>query len=92
MLGSILRVFEEKNGWCKISGSKNHWVSKRYVEDVRRATVSANALNVRNGPGSSFLNVSSLPRGKEVFVCEEKDGWCKINLTGQWVSKDFLSF
>ena len=90
--GSILRVFAEKNDWYKISGSKQHWVSKRYAEDVQRATVNADVLNVRNGPGSSFLKISSLPRGKEVFVCEEQNGWCRINFTPQWVSKDFLTF
>ena len=90
--GSILRVFGEKNGWYKISGSKEHWISKRYAEDVQRATVNAEALNVRNGPGPSFLKLSSLPKGKEVFVCEEKNGWCRINLTPQWVSKQFLTF
>lgn len=90
--GSVLRVFAEKNGWYKISGSKQHWVSGRYTTDVRRATVTADTLNVRNGPGASYLKISSLPKGKEVFVCEENNGWCKINFTGQWVSKDYLEF
>lgn len=90
--GSILRVFAEKNNWYKISGSKQHWVSARYAEDVQRATVNATVLNVRNGPGQSFLKISSLPRGKEVFVCEEKNGWCRINFTPQWVSRDYLTF
>lgn len=90
--GSILRVFAEKNDWYKISGSKEHWVSKRYTEDVQRATVNANILNVRNGPGPTFLKIASLPLGKEVFVCEEKDGWCRINFTPQWVSRDYLTF
>lgn len=90
--GSILRIFSEKNGWYKISGSKEHWISTRYTENVQRATVNADVLNVRNGPGPSFLKLSSLPRGKEVFVCEEKKGWCRINMTPEWVSKIFLSF
>lgn len=92
LLGSILRVYEEKNGWIRISSSAQHWVSAKYTMDVERATVTSNGLKVRNGPGKSFLELHVLLKNAEVFVSAEKDGWCKIALNEQWVSKTYLKF
>lgn len=89
-LGSILRVYDEKNGWLKISQSKPRWVSARYTMEAQRAVVTASALNVRTGPGTNYPKNSSLPKGEIVFVTEIKDGWCKIGLDVKWVSKSFL--
>lgn len=90
--GAVLRVYEEKDGWYKISDSKSHWVSGRFTMDVRRATVNANALNVRSGPGTQFAKVGSLLKDEEVFITEEVNGWCKLGLDEQWVSTSFLKF
>lgn len=91
-LGAILRVYGESNGWLKISNSQSHWVYGRYTKDVRRATVSATTLRVRSGPGINFNIVGSLPKSEEVFISEEKNGWCKIALEEKWLSKDYLEF
>lgn len=90
LFGAVLRVYKEQNGWYKISGSKNHWVYGRYTIDVSRATVIADALNVRNQPSASGLRIASLQRGEEVFIYEEQGGWCRISTEGKWVSKTFL--
>jgi SH3-like domain-containing protein len=90
LFGAVLRVYKEQNGWYKISGSKNHWVYGRYTTDVARATVIADALNVRNQPSASGLRIGSLQRGEEVFVYEERNGWCRISTEEKWVSKTFL--
>jgi len=91
-LGSILRVYKIQKSWLKISSSKSHWVSGRYTQEVKRATVNADTLNVRNGPGKQFLKIGSFRQGQEVFIFEEKEGWCKINMEEKWVKKDFLDF
>jgi hypothetical protein len=91
LLGSILRVFEEKNGWYKISGSQQHWVNAAYTKEVNRATVNANTLNVRSGPGSTFPKVASFTKDQEVFIIEESNGWCKISADNKWVKKEFLT-
>jgi uncharacterized protein YgiM (DUF1202 family) len=91
-MGAVLRIYEEKDGWLKISDSQPHWVFARFTMDVRRATVNANALNVRSGPGTQFAKVASLMKDEEVFVTEESNGWCKVGLDEQWVSKSFLNF
>ncbi len=90
ILGAVLRVYQEKNGWYKISSSKQHWVSGKYTIEVKRAEVTADTLNVRSGPGSSFLKVGAYKKGQELFIIEEKGNWCKVAMDEKWVSGDFL--
>lgn len=90
-LGAVLRVYEEKNGWYKISGSQQHWVNGSYTKTVTRATVNASTLNVRSGPGTNFPKVSALAQNQEVFIVEETNGWSKISSDNKWVKKDFLT-
>lgn len=92
-LGAILRVFKEKNGWLKISDSKNHWISGRFTLDVRKAVVTANSLNIRSSPEIKPFNVTgSASKGQTVFIEAEQAGWCKLIMENKWVSKDFLDF
>jgi hypothetical protein len=90
-IGSVLRIYEEKDGWYKISSSASHWISGKYTSKVTRATVNADALNIRNGAGTNFDVVGSLTKGTEIFITEEKDGWCKIGLETKWVKESFVT-
>ena len=92
LMGGILRIYDEANGWLKISNSQSHWVYGRYTVDVKRATVNANVLRVRSGPGTQYSIVDNLMEHEEVFISEEHQGWCKISLEEKWLSKDFLDF
>jgi len=92
LMGAILRVYNEVNGWYKISASSEHWVMGKFTVDVKPATVNADTLNIRTGPGKSFSKSGSYLKGQEIFIEKEENGWCKINLEDKWVSKDFLSF
>lgn len=89
-LGAILRVFEIKNGWYKISGSQQHWVNSSFTKDVTRATVNATTLNVRSGPGNSYPKVGSFMKDQEVFITGEQQGWSKISADNKWVKREFL--
>ncbi len=91
-MGAVLRVYEEKDNWFKISNSLNHWVAARYTIEIKRTTVNATILNVRTGPGTNFPKTASISKDEEVFVFEELNGWCKIGLEDKWVSKSFLNF
>ncbi|SFT73156.1 N-acetylmuramoyl-L-alanine amidase [Algoriphagus locisalis] len=91
-LGAILRIYEEANGWLKISNSQSHWVYGRYTTEVKRATVNANVLRVRSGPGTGFPIVDNLMKSEEVFISKESDGWCKMSLEEKWLSKSYLDF
>ena len=91
--GAILRVYREKDGWQKIAESKNHWISGKFTQEVKRATVNTDVLNVRSTPEVVAGNVvGTLMKGQEVFTEQEVNGWCKINMEEKWVSKTFLDF
>lgn len=90
-LGAILRVYEIKNGWYKISSSSSNWVNASYTKEVKRYIINANVLNVRSGPGTNYPKVASLPKNQEVFVIEEKNNWFKISTDNKWVKKEFLT-
>lgn len=92
LTGSILRVYEESNGWSRISNSQSHWVASRFTQPVKYATVKADVLRVRSGPQNTFSMVGTVSKGEELFVVEEKDGWSKIGLEDRWVNSGFLSF
>ncbi|MGM9478366.1 N-acetylmuramoyl-L-alanine amidase [Pedobacter sp. GSP4] len=70
--GAILRVYEIKNGWYRISSSANDWVNASYTKDVKRYSVNADVLNVRSGPGTAYPKVASLSKNQEVFVPKKK--------------------
>jgi len=90
--GAILRVYDERDGWYKISNSQENWVASRFTIEAHRATVNANALNVRSGPGTNFPRVDSLIRGEEIYIVAEINNWCKIAIEEKWVNKSFLTF
>lgn len=47
-------------------------------------------LNVRNAPRGDVIG--SLPKGTQVLVYEQRDGWCKINQNAsEWVSGEYLA-
>ncbi|MCP9761526.1 SH3 domain-containing protein [Lacihabitans soyangensis] len=92
LLGAVLRVYEEKSDWYRISSSQQHWVYSRYTDEVTKATVNANTLNVRSGPGTNFPKVGSYLQNQELFVIQKQNGWCKISLESKWVKEEFLDF
>jgi SH3-like domain-containing protein len=92
IMGSVLRVYQEENGWYKISSTQEHWVYGKFTIKVLRAAVKATKLYVRNGPGKFFDRVTTLTKGEELFIVQEENNWCKINMDEKWVSKDYLEF
>ncbi|WP_163192588.1 N-acetylmuramoyl-L-alanine amidase [Clostridium thermarum] len=63
------------------------------VLEKKLGYVSASALNVRNGPGTTYNVVKVLYRGEEVRILETQKDWMKIsqnNSTG-WVSAEFIT-
>ncbi len=89
-LGAILRVYEEKNGWYKISSSKSHWVFGKYAKDVFVSRVTASRLNARLGPGTKYERIDSYKKGTELWIDKIENGWCKVNFEDKWVSKRYL--
>ena len=90
--GSVLRIYKVDNGWLKISNSLEHWVSVRYTNEVKKATVIASTLNVRSGDGTNYPKTGSFSKGEKVFISQIKNEWCKISSDNKWVSKKYLKF
>jgi N-acetylmuramoyl-L-alanine amidase/Bacterial SH3 domain len=90
-MGSILRIYEARNGWYRIAKSRSEWVSGNFVMDVVRATVHSDQLNVRSGPGTGFSIVGSYVAGEDVFIFSEVNGWAKIGLDDRWISASFVT-
>ena len=90
-LGSVLRVFDARDGWLRISEGREEWVSDRFVHGVTRARVKADTLNVRTGPGPEFAKLAALAKGQELFVYERRERWCRISPDQRWVSESFLT-
>lgn len=91
-MGAVLRVFEERNGWYKISESQSHWIAGRFTIVAKRATVKANRLNIRSGPGIKYLKSGELVQGESIYCTQETGRWCRLGIEDNWVSKHFLSF
>lgn len=89
-IGSILRVYDEKDLWLKISQSQEEWVFGRYTVDVQLGNVTASTLNVRSGPGTNFPKVFSLQKGQEVAIMETVNDWHRIGMNDIWVSSSFV--
>lgn len=90
-MGSVLRVYEEKKGWCRISASKQEWVSSRHLQKVRRGTVNTDGLNVRFGPGVNFVPpVAVMNKGQVVVIFEESGTWVRIGIDQRWVASKYV--
>ena len=66
-----------------------------YVQWKQKApthTVNANAINVRQGPGTDQIRIGGLSAGKEVVVVETQDGWSRIiyGTDYGWVDSRYL--
>lgn len=89
-MGAILRIYEMKEGWYRISNTKQEWVNGNYVKDVFRAKVNADILNIRTGPDATFNKIGTLEKGAEVFILKEENGWSQISLEEKWVASKYL--
>lgn len=61
---------------------------------LETATVTADALNMRSGPGISYSKRGVLHKGAKVTVLEKSKGWVKIKDSSRktaWVSGQYLS-
>jgi hypothetical protein len=48
-------------------------------------------LNVRSGPGTTFMSLSKIKTGTKITLTEQTNIWFKLS-TGGWVSSDYLIF
>ncbi len=92
LFGAVLRVYQEKNGWYKISESQEHWVYSVHTRQIRRAVVNRKTADVRIGPGKNFDRIGSFHKGHELFISEEVEGWSKVDGDDKWINNKYLTF
>lgn len=88
--GSVVPVYKVSNGWLQIDQT-GKWVSGQFGLSIGLATVKANVLNVRSGPGTNYQIVASVKKDEEVYIYEKVNDWFRIAISEQWVHKDFLN-
>ena len=106
--GDKLQILGKSNGWYKVklSNGKIGWGSGNYIElegsqdignkrhDGKLAMVTADALNVRSGPSTSYAKITFVYKGQSVEIIESSNGWHKIKTSdGQigWASGKYIS-
>lgn len=89
-VGTILRVYQEKNDWIKISNSKDIWVYSRFTKKVTKGKINRDETNVRTGPGTDFVSIGSTSKGATVFVREEQKKWSLVG-ADMWVRSSLIT-
>ena len=93
----VVAIVEEKDNWGKLSDGRG-WIGLAYTEVFKQETkpaeqppvqkkvkVTASALNVRKGAGSSHEVVGWLKKGDIVTIIDEKDGWGRLIDGRGWI-------
>ncbi|MCX6045421.1 MAG: SH3 domain-containing protein [Chloroflexi bacterium] len=99
-------AFTADGQWSRIATPTAGWVSNRYLQFVsegtpaksvivglEEATVNADSLNVRSGPGTEFPIVQSLKQGQTILIVAAltDGGWKQIIMPSKgWVSTAFV--
>ncbi|MBI0578029.1 N-acetylmuramoyl-L-alanine amidase [Neobacillus cucumis] len=96
--GDTFVVIRKKNNWDQIKLGNNQigWISHAYTAPPKNvgATVNADFLNVRTGPGVSNPVIGKLDWGAQIAVQAEQAGWAKIvSSSGMkgWVNEYYIT-
>lgn len=94
-------IINSQAGWYKINfGNTTGFVASNHINTNYHASgehqigyITASALNMRSGPGTSHSLMKVLLKGESVVVLEKQQEWVKVNssnLTG-WVLAAYVS-
>lgn len=102
--GKTVQVYEAKDGWLKIGyGSGYGWIMQKFTDykapepqqpsfQSFEGVITAQSLNVREGPSTDYASIGYLHNGDRVTVIGESNGWYKINYSGReaWISGKYV--
>lgn len=105
--GKTVTVYEASNGWLKIGyGSGEGWIEQKYTDykapepqqppaqsfQPFEGVITAQSLNVREGPSTDYASIGYLHNGDRVTVIGESNGWYKITYGGReaWISSKYV--
>ena len=95
-------ITQESDGWGKLS-SNGYWVALKYTSKTSSSSdngnsssgtlykvkVTASALNMRTGPGTSYSSRGKAVKGAIFDIVDTKDGWGQISTTGAWIKLSY---
>jgi len=101
---NVATVLAVEDGWYKIeSGNLKGYVCADYVvvgngdalasAGTRYATVTTDTLRVREKATTESDILGLVPKGEDIVVMDEKDGWVKVSIEegDGWVSTDYVT-
>ena len=103
--GSTVEVISKNGNWSKIKyNNKEGYSSSDYLKEVSPSTesvssqkigvVTADVLNIRSGPSTSYSVVTKTYDGEKVNILESNNGWYKVKLSNGkigWASAKYIS-
>lgn len=66
------------------TGTTSNTVATSYL-----VKITANELNVRKGPGTSYEKVTSVKKGEVYTIIQEQNGWGKLKSGAGWISLSY---
>ena len=97
----MVSIYDVQNGWYKVGyDGKTGYMSADYVNARTSASdlsgygrVTADALNMRTGPGSGYGVVRTVSNGEYVSLSGFENGWYKVSYSGStgYMSGDYLT-
>lgn len=109
-MDTVLLVLQSEDGWFQVTlpDGRQGWVPGWYTEEInsekrntespvtyfRLATVKADVLRVRSGPGLEHTQTGRVYSGNHLLALQEQDGWYYVQIpTGQygWISGEYTS-
>ena len=92
---TFVTIVEESNGWGRIKDTQG-WINLKYTVKEEpafqpyKARVTANVLNVRTGPGTTYPVVQTIKKGEVYTIVDEKNGWGKLKSGVGWVYLKYM--
>lgn len=101
---NVATILSSEDGWYKIeSGNVKGYVKAEFLlvgnesalksASVTYALINAESLRIRKEPSTDSKIVGRVPKGEDVVVLDEKDGFVKVSIEegDGWVSKDYVT-
>lgn len=99
-----VEIKESSNGWYKIKNSSGRegWASSTYISKygntsnneiiINAQKKTTTRVNFRNGSGTSYRIIATLPKGTKVEVISESGGWTKVKYDGRlgYIASNYL--
>lgn len=103
---ALVTVTDEQHGWLKVhTGTTSGWVAGYYLKKVNsttagagttttsKASVTADSLRIRSGPGTQYKVLGSLKAKDVVIILLQQNGWVRIRTTSGeigWVAEQYI--